>query len=66
SHEAFVKEHVRFNGWFRANARSYEPPITLLDTTELSIEQSVSSLQAWIQTCLTKSGLATPSDRSRL
>ncbi|MBN1400030.1 MAG: AAA family ATPase, partial [Anaerolineae bacterium] len=29
SHEAFVKEHVRFNGWFRANARSYEPPITL-------------------------------------
>lgn len=48
SHDAFIKEHIRFNRWFRENAESAFPPIELVDTTELTVAETVSRVMAWI------------------
>lgn len=45
---------VRFNRWFFENAPSTQPPMTLLDTTALSVEQSVERVTDWIYSCLGK------------
>jgi hypothetical protein len=37
-----------FNRWLRAHAATTTPPMTLLDTSHLSIEQSVAKTMIWI------------------
>ncbi len=43
---------LRFNRWFRENAHTAQAPITLLDTTGITIEQSVERVGAWIRSHL--------------
>jgi hypothetical protein len=43
---------VAFSRWFRENAQDTEPPMALLDTTGLAVEQSAERVARWIRACL--------------
>jgi hypothetical protein len=47
--EAFVDTMTAFNGWIKANAATTQTPMTLLDTTAISVEQSVAQVAAWVR-----------------
>ena len=45
---AWIQEQVRFDRWLRANAQG-DPPLTLVDTTDLSIQATAERVAAWIR-----------------
>lgn len=47
-----IRRMAEFNRWFFENAHTAQPPMTLLDTTALSIEQSVEQVANWIRSHL--------------
>jgi len=47
SDDEYIARHVEFNRWLKENARSTEPPMTLLDTTEIGVDESVERLLSW-------------------
>jgi len=47
SDDEYIARHVEFNRWLKENARSTEPPMTLLDTTEIGVDESVERLLGW-------------------
>jgi len=42
-------EHVRFNGWFKAQAAQSTPAITLIDTSTTSVGDTATQVAAWIR-----------------
>lgn len=44
----FLSKQIRFNQWFKANADTAVPKITLLDTTHDSLEKTTGKIQQWI------------------
>jgi 2-phosphoglycerate kinase len=52
SADEYVKEHVAFNRWLKDNARRTQPPMALLDTTEITVDESVEGVKRWISNCL--------------
>jgi hypothetical protein len=44
---AYIEEHQRFNQWFKAYG-SAQPPIRLLDTTDLDAETTANQVESWI------------------
>jgi predicted kinase len=44
----FIQRMLNFNRWLKANAALSTPPIALLDTSGLSIRQSVERVQQWL------------------
>lgn len=46
--EGWIKGSLAFNEWLRQNADASAPPITLLDTTELSPQQASRMAHNWI------------------
>jgi adenylate kinase len=57
SSDNFIEEMLRFNRWLRENAAGTTPPITLVNTSELSLEQSVHQVAAWVRGHLPAAGL---------
>jgi len=49
SDEEYIKTHVAFNRWLKENARHTEPPMSLLDTSEITIDESVERVEYWIR-----------------
>jgi predicted kinase len=47
--DAFVNTMTTFNGWIKAHAAGTQPQMTLLDTTAVSVEQSVAHVAAWVR-----------------
>jgi adenylate kinase len=47
SDDEYIARHVEFNRWLKENASSTEPPMTLLDTTEITVDESVARLLHW-------------------
>jgi hypothetical protein len=45
----FVDRMVRFNRWLIANADSTDPPLSLLDTSARSIDETVQEVAAWVR-----------------
>ncbi len=45
----FVQAMLDFNRWLQKNASSAEPPMTLLDTTDVSIDHSVAQTARWVR-----------------
>ncbi len=43
-----MREQIRFNQWFKANASRTIPPIDLLDTTGVPPEETLQQVVAWI------------------
>jgi gluconate kinase len=48
----FIATMLQFNRWFKTNARNTQPPMTLLDTTHLSINQCVERVANWVHSQL--------------
>jgi len=44
--QVYIEEHVRFNRWFKAYDR--QPSIALVDTTNLSPEETARQVASWI------------------
>jgi hypothetical protein len=44
----YIEEHVKFNRWFKETASTIEPPVELLDTTGMSIEEASAGVARWI------------------
>jgi DNA-directed RNA polymerase subunit RPC12/RpoP len=55
SRPEFIKEMLAFNAWFKQNAASTQPPMDLLDTTELVIQETCRRVQGWISSLLPES-----------
>lgn len=47
-----IKEQVVFNRWLVNNAQNTEPPMTLLDTSEISVAQTVEKVERWIRSLM--------------
>ena len=47
SDDEYIARHVEFNRWLKNNAHTTEPPMTLLDTTEITVDESVEQLLHW-------------------
>jgi adenylate kinase len=47
SDDEYIARHVEFNRWLKENASTTEPPMTLLDTTEITVDESVARLLHW-------------------
>jgi DNA-directed RNA polymerase subunit RPC12/RpoP len=48
----FVKRHLEWNQWFIDNASTADPPHSILDTTDKTLQEAIMELFAWIDTCL--------------
>ena len=49
---AWIESSMRFNRWLRENGETTEPGMTLLDTTELTIEEAARKAEGWVRTRL--------------
>jgi adenylate kinase family enzyme len=47
--DEFIKEQVAFNRWLINNAQNTEPTMTLLDTSELTVDETVQRVERWIR-----------------
>jgi len=45
---AYIDTHVQFNGWFKGGQNG-DPPISLIDTTDVSLEITVEQVKTWIR-----------------
>jgi broad-specificity NMP kinase len=46
----YIQEHQRFNQWFlNYNQRDNQPPITVLDTSQKSFEETTKQVEEWIR-----------------
>lgn len=52
---AYIEEHQRFNQWFKAYG-SAQPPMRLLDTTDLDEETTANQVELWISETLRNTG----------
>jgi 2-phosphoglycerate kinase len=52
SEHIYIKEHLAFNRWLKDNARGTEPPMAVLDTTEITVDESVEGVEQWASSCL--------------
>jgi AAA domain-containing protein len=48
----FIEEQIVFNRWLQTNARNTEPPMTLLDTSEITVAETVEKVEQWIRSFL--------------
>ena len=46
--ETYIQGHVRFNRWFK-ESKDAHPPISLIDTTDASLELTVEQVNVWIR-----------------
>lgn len=54
--EGFISEQIKFNHWLLNNARKTEPPMTLLDTSEITLDEIVEKVERWIRSLMNGSG----------
>ena len=53
--DELIGEHVKFNHWLKENAADASPPVTLIDTTADSPEETAARVAAWIRERATES-----------
>jgi predicted ABC-type ATPase len=46
----YIEEHLTFNRWWKNNALNTQPPITLLDTSKITVNETVERVKQWIDT----------------
>lgn len=50
--DEYVKEHIAFNRWLMNNAQNTNPPMTLLDTSRITVNESAEEVALWIRSHL--------------
>ncbi len=58
SSTATIDSMVKYNKWLIDNAKSTVPEMSVLDTSKMTLEESVSATRDWIDSQLTKAGRA--------
>src|SRR5262249_26940125 len=48
SADEYIEEHVAFNRWLKDNARRTQPRMSLLDTSEITVGESVAGVVNWM------------------
>ena len=51
----YIDRHVEFNRWLKANAQNTLPPMSTLDTSEISVSETVERVKQWAVNRLTAS-----------
>jgi adenylate kinase family enzyme len=51
SDDEYINRHIAFNRWLKQNAASTEPPMILLDTSEITVDESVERVEEWLRDC---------------
>ena len=46
--EELINDQIRFNHWLVDNAQNTEPPMSLLDTSEITLDEIVEKVERWI------------------
>ena len=49
SADEYIKTHVAFNRWLKDNAVSTQPPMTLLDTSKITVGDTAERAEHWIR-----------------
>ncbi len=44
----FIERQIQFNQWFAERGRDATPPVDLLDTTTMSVQETASQVTSWI------------------
>lgn len=52
SSDEYINEHLKFNNWLINNAKDTDPPITLLDTSEITVNETVEKVKKWLNSHL--------------
>jgi hypothetical protein len=47
-----MKKELAFNQWLKDNAKITQPPMALLDTTELSVDETATAVARWVNRCM--------------
>jgi adenylate kinase family enzyme len=50
--EECIKEQIVFNRWLLKNAQNTKPPMTLLDTSEMTVDETVTRVERWVRSFL--------------
>jgi 2-phosphoglycerate kinase len=53
SEEEYIKTHLAFNRWLKENASITQPPMSLRDTSEITVDESVERVEEWLRDCFT-------------
>lgn len=46
--DTFIAEHVKFSQWFRSKSDPDQLPITLIDTTRATVDESAALVRRWV------------------
>jgi hypothetical protein len=60
----FIEAQLDYNRWLRANRATTEPPITLLDTTGATLDETTAAVARWISAALRGGAEARAGDRT--
>lgn len=52
--DEYIKDHLAFNDWLKNTAENTKPPITLLDTSEMTADETAEKVSQWIKEHLTE------------
>ena len=47
--DEYIEKQVLFNRWLLNNGQNAEPPMTLLDASELTVDETVEKVERWIR-----------------
>jgi predicted kinase len=47
-----LKKQIAFNRWLKDHAQSTQPPMALLDTSEITVAECVEEVMRWVSDCL--------------
>lgn len=50
--DEYITEQVAFNRWLINNAQNTQPPLSLLNTSEITVNESVAGVEQWIHSHL--------------
>ena len=52
--DEYIEKQVVFNRWLLNNAQNTEPPMALLDTSEITVDETVEKVEQWIRSFLNR------------
>jgi broad-specificity NMP kinase len=45
--DEYIERHVAFNRWLKANAQSTQPPMSVIDTSEITVTETAEQVEQW-------------------
>jgi len=52
--DEYIEKQVVFNRWLLNNAQNTEPPMTLLDTSEITVDETAEEVARWIRSFISE------------